>query len=195
MSRRPWILALTFSGWIVSPAYRWYALPKLLHEVGGRVRAGLATEPARSPTSRCSWRPTSSPDTCPRSTSSMGATWKLTTASWWGSSARTGKSTLVKAMFGLLPPRSGTVRLAGLDITGKAAHELVSLGVGYVPQVSNVFPSLTVRENLEMGIYLAGGAGGPSRVRDPALPLLAERRSADGLPVGRRAPDGRHGVR
>ena len=36
MSRRPWILALTFSGWIVSPAYRWYALPKLLHEVGGR---------------------------------------------------------------------------------------------------------------------------------------------------------------
>ena len=98
-----------------------------------------------------------------------------------------GKSTLVKAMFGLLPPRSGTVRLAGLDITGKAAHELVSLGVGYVPQVSNVFPSLTVRENLEMGIYLE-----PVELEDRLesviqLFLLAERASQrTGSPGGER---------
>ena len=88
-----------------------------------------------------------------------------------------GKSTLVKAMFGLLPPRSGTVRLAGLDITGKAAHELVSLGVGYVPQVSNVFLAHGAREPRDGDLPRAGGAGGPSRVRDPALPLLAERAS------------------
>jgi branched-chain amino acid transport system ATP-binding protein len=65
-----------------------------------------------------------------------------------------GKSTLVKAMFGLIPVRAGAVRLRGEDITGLSAHQLVSKGVGYVPQTDNVFPSLTVEENLEMGVYL-----------------------------------------
>ena len=65
-----------------------------------------------------------------------------------------GKSTLIKAMFGLVNIRSGRVVLRGQDITSLAAHELVSLGVGYVPQTQNVFPSLTVEENLEMGLYL-----------------------------------------
>jgi branched-chain amino acid transport system ATP-binding protein len=65
-----------------------------------------------------------------------------------------GKSTLVKAMFGLVHIRSGTVNLRGTDITNRTAHELVSLGVGYVPQTNNVFPRLTVEENLEMGLYL-----------------------------------------
>jgi branched-chain amino acid transport system ATP-binding protein len=64
-----------------------------------------------------------------------------------------GKSTLLKAMFGLVPVRSGTVELRGQEITGAKAHHLVALGVGYVPQNNNVFPSLTVRENLEMGLY------------------------------------------
>jgi branched-chain amino acid transport system ATP-binding protein len=64
-----------------------------------------------------------------------------------------GKSTLVKALFGLLPVRSGAVTLRGDDITGVPPHELVAQGVGYVPQSANVFPSLSVRENLEMGIY------------------------------------------
>jgi branched-chain amino acid transport system ATP-binding protein len=64
-----------------------------------------------------------------------------------------GKSTLLKAMFGLVPVRSGSVELRGKDITGAKAHQLVALGVGYVPQNNNVFPSLTVRENLEMGLY------------------------------------------
>jgi branched-chain amino acid transport system ATP-binding protein len=65
-----------------------------------------------------------------------------------------GKSTLIKTMFGLVPVRSGRVLLGDVDITNRSAHELVSLGVGYVPQTRNVFPSLTIRENLEMGLYL-----------------------------------------
>jgi branched-chain amino acid transport system ATP-binding protein len=65
-----------------------------------------------------------------------------------------GKSTLVKALFGLLPIRSGTVTLRGDDITGLKAHDLVGRGVAYVPQADNVFPRLTVEENLQMGSYL-----------------------------------------
>ncbi len=64
-----------------------------------------------------------------------------------------GKSTLLKAMFGLVPVTSGTIELRGQDITAAKAHRLVALGVGYVPQNNNVFPSLTVQENLEMGLY------------------------------------------
>jgi len=65
-----------------------------------------------------------------------------------------GKSTLVKAIFGLVPVREGLVTLRGDDISNLAAHELVALGVGYVPQRANIFPSLTVEDNLRMGLYL-----------------------------------------
>ncbi len=65
-----------------------------------------------------------------------------------------GKSTLIKAIFGLVPVRDGFVTLRGADISNLAAHELVSRGVGYVPQRANVFPSLTVEDNLRMGLYL-----------------------------------------
>lgn len=65
-----------------------------------------------------------------------------------------GKSTFLKAVLGQCKVRSGAIRLNGDDITGRKAHELVALGVGYVPQNKNVFPSLTVRENLEMGCFL-----------------------------------------
>lgn len=65
-----------------------------------------------------------------------------------------GKSTLVKAIFGLVLVRDGLVTLRGDDISNLAAHELVALGVGYVPQRANVFPSLTVEDNLRMGLYL-----------------------------------------
>lgn len=65
-----------------------------------------------------------------------------------------GKSTLVKAIFGLVPVREGLVTLRGDDISNLAAHQLVALGVGYVPQRANVFPSLTVEDNLRMGLYL-----------------------------------------
>ena len=66
-----------------------------------------------------------------------------------------GKSTLLKSLFGLIPIRSGSVVLRGEDITSLPANDLVSKGVGYVPQTNNVFPSLTVEENLEMGLFLA----------------------------------------
>lgn len=65
-----------------------------------------------------------------------------------------GKSTLLKAILGQCKVRSGSITLEGQDITGKKAHELVPLGVGYVPQNRNVFPTLTVGENLEMGCFL-----------------------------------------
>jgi len=65
-----------------------------------------------------------------------------------------GKSTLLKAVLGQCTVRSGQVLLRDQDITGRKAYELVPLGVGYVPQNNNVFPSLTVKENLEMGCFL-----------------------------------------
>lgn len=65
-----------------------------------------------------------------------------------------GKSTLLKAILGLVTIRSGIVQLRGEPITGRRAHELVERGVGFVPQTRNVFPSLTVTENLEMGCFL-----------------------------------------
>ncbi len=65
-----------------------------------------------------------------------------------------GKSTLLKALFGLLDVREGVVTYRGQDISRAQAHELVELGIGYVPQRDNVFPSLTVEENLEMGAFL-----------------------------------------
>jgi len=64
-----------------------------------------------------------------------------------------GKSTFLKALFGLVPVRSGTVTLRGESITNIRADELVKRGIGFVPQNNNVFPSLTIEENLEMGSY------------------------------------------
>ncbi len=64
-----------------------------------------------------------------------------------------GKSTFMKALTGLLRLDAGTVSVCGKDITGLAPHLIARGGVGYVPQVANVFPSLTVIENLEMGGY------------------------------------------
>ncbi|GAA4598621.1 ABC transporter ATP-binding protein [Planotetraspora phitsanulokensis] len=68
-----------------------------------------------------------------------------------------GKSTLLKSLFGLVNVRTGTVTLNGEDITNLKAHSLVARGVGYVPQTNNVFPSLTIEENLEMGAFQVPG--------------------------------------
>lgn len=62
-----------------------------------------------------------------------------------------GKSTLIKTIFGLLRPRRGTVTLRGEDLTGLEPHSITRRGMSYVPQLDNVFPSLSVEENLEMG--------------------------------------------
>jgi ABC-type branched-subunit amino acid transport system ATPase component len=63
-----------------------------------------------------------------------------------------GKSTLMKSIFGLLRPRDGRVELHGEEITGELPHNVTRRGVSYVPQLDNVFPSLTVQENLELGM-------------------------------------------
>ena len=64
-----------------------------------------------------------------------------------------GKSTLLKSLFGLVTIHSGTVTLKGEEITNQRADTLVTAGIGFVPQTNNVFPSLTIEENLEMGCY------------------------------------------
>ncbi|NGM46652.1 ABC transporter ATP-binding protein [Rhodobacter sp. SGA-6-6] len=65
-----------------------------------------------------------------------------------------GKSTAMKAVFGMLTLRQGTVRLAGEDITGLTPQARVRKGMGFVPQTSNIFTSMTVEENLEMGAFI-----------------------------------------
>ncbi len=88
-----------------------------------------------------------------------------------------GKSTLLKALFGLIKVSTGEVTLRGEDITGLKAHTLVRKGVGFVPQTNNVFPSLSIEENLQMGLYQA-----PKRFGErfdfvtSLFPTLGERR-------------------
>jgi ABC-type branched-subunit amino acid transport system ATPase component len=65
-----------------------------------------------------------------------------------------GKSTLLRTIFGLLTPTQGQIRFDATDITGMRPPLLVRRGLSYVPQVDNVFPSLTVQENLEMGAFV-----------------------------------------
>ena len=65
-----------------------------------------------------------------------------------------GKSTLLKTIFGFLAPRSGRILLDGRAIEGLAPHELKRSGIGYVPQGANIFPQLTVQENLELGAWV-----------------------------------------
>jgi ABC-type branched-subunit amino acid transport system ATPase component len=89
-----------------------------------------------------------------------------------------GKSTLLKAMFGLVGVTAGKVTLRGQDITNRKAHQLVPLGVGFVPQTNNVFAALTVEENLEMGVFLRPKAFKKrfEFVTD-LFPILGERRA------------------
>ncbi|WP_353807347.1 ABC transporter ATP-binding protein [Agromyces sp. SYSU T00194] len=64
-----------------------------------------------------------------------------------------GKSTLLKSIFGLVKVRDGGIFLRGEEITNLKANKLVAKGVGFVPQTNNVFPTLTIQENLEMGVF------------------------------------------
>jgi ABC-type branched-subunit amino acid transport system ATPase component len=65
-----------------------------------------------------------------------------------------GKSTLLKAISGFLPPRSGRITFAGREIQALAPHEIKRLGLSYVPQGTNIFPQLTVEENLQLGTWV-----------------------------------------
>ncbi len=86
-----------------------------------------------------------------------------------------GKSTLAKALLGLLPRVAGRIVLAGRDITRVAAEDRVALGLGYVPQVANVFGALTVLENLQVVPGVRDAAGRIAEILD-AFPALKERR-------------------
>ena len=65
-----------------------------------------------------------------------------------------GKSTLLKTIFGILKPRHGTITLKEDDITGLKPDKVARKGISYVPQVDNVFPTMTIQENLEMGAFI-----------------------------------------
>lgn len=88
-----------------------------------------------------------------------------------------GKSTLAKAIFGLLTPRQGKINFKGDNIAGLKSDRIVERGMCYVPQIANVFPSLTVEENLEMGAFIRNTALQPLKDRIFAtFPVLAKRR-------------------
>lgn len=88
-----------------------------------------------------------------------------------------GKSTLLKVVAGILRPSRGRVRLGEADVTGRPPREISARGLAFVPQEHNVFPSMSVRENLEMGGFLE-----PSRTRERIeaifgrFPVLADKR-------------------
>ena len=89
-----------------------------------------------------------------------------------------GKSTLLKVVYGLLGARSGAVRYEGEEVTGTAPDALTRLGLNYVPQLGNVFPSLSIAENLLIGASSLPRASRRSAVDDlyERFPALAERR-------------------
>ena len=93
-----------------------------------------------------------------------------------------GKSTAMKAVFGLLRLSGGSVHLAGEEITNMDPAEVVNKGVCYVPQTNNVFPTLTVHENLEMGAYIRKDDFRPrlAEIYEMFPPLAEKKRQAAG---------------
>jgi ABC-type branched-subunit amino acid transport system ATPase component len=92
-----------------------------------------------------------------------------------------GKSTLIKALFGLVRLQGGTVVFDGRNITRRTPADLLSDGVGYVPQLPSIFPSMSVWENLEMGLTSAHHTGRsvwPAQHALDLFPALADRRHA-----------------
>ena len=89
-----------------------------------------------------------------------------------------GKSTLAKAIFGLVPVRSGQILFSDRSLVGLNPEQIVRHGISYVPQVANVFPSLSVSDNLDMGAYTRAGDIAPvkNKIYD-TFPVLAKRRN------------------
>jgi len=93
-----------------------------------------------------------------------------------------GKSTLLRCIVGLLPIRTGTIELDGVDVVALPPHARASLGVGYVPQGREIFPRLTVAENLQMGLATQKRRTGvPGFVFElfPAVKSMLRRRGGD----------------
>ena len=93
----------------------------------------------------------------------------------------TGKSTLLKVLFGFLKPSGGRVRLAGDDITGSAPHRMLALGVAYLPQRPSLFPYLSVETNLKLGLWHArakkAAVAGKLEEVYRRFPVIGEKRS------------------
>jgi urea transport system ATP-binding protein len=93
-----------------------------------------------------------------------------------------GKTTLLRTLMGLVPSRSGTITFGGRDLTRARPDERARAGIGYVPQGREIFPRLTVGENLEMGLATRGrGAAVPERIFEmfPVLRQMLGRRGGD----------------
>ena len=90
-----------------------------------------------------------------------------------------GKSTLIKTIFGLLHPREGRVEFQGANIAGLKPHDITRRGLSYVPQLDNVFPTLTVEENLEMGSLDRATTRNQMARMYELFPRLGERRGQD----------------
>jgi urea ABC transporter ATP-binding protein UrtE len=88
-----------------------------------------------------------------------------------------GKSTLMRTLIGLLPPTAGSIVFKGQDVSALVAHRRARLGIGYVPQGRDVFPRMSVEENLKVG-EMIGGKVGPEDYSQvyTTFPILAERR-------------------
>ncbi|MEW6133494.1 MAG: urea ABC transporter ATP-binding subunit UrtE [Pseudomonadota bacterium] len=93
-----------------------------------------------------------------------------------------GKTTLLKCLMGLVPAKTGAIRFDGEDITNAASHVRVKAGIGYVPQGREIFPRLTVEENLRMGLATRPvGTPIPERIFEmfPVLKQMMKRRGGD----------------
>ena len=93
-----------------------------------------------------------------------------------------GKTTLLKVLMGLVPSRSGSISFDGRELTHAPSHQRVQAGIGYVPQGREIFPRLTVLENLQMGLATRpGGTPIPERIFGmfPVLKQMLKRRGGD----------------
>ncbi len=88
-----------------------------------------------------------------------------------------GKTTLVQSIFGFVPILGGTIRFLGKDIAGLPPHEVVTLGLTMVPEKRELFPKMTVLENLELGAYLKASHDVELRKVLSLFPVLAERKA------------------
>jgi urea transport system ATP-binding protein len=96
-----------------------------------------------------------------------------------------GKSTLMKSMIGVMPSRSGSIAVGGVDVTAMPSHKRVSNGLAYVPQGRQIFGTMTVRENIEAGRIVTGKTDIPNEIYD-LFPILKdfERRRGGNLSGG-----------
>lgn len=92
-----------------------------------------------------------------------------------------GKSTTLKSIMGLVKTPDGSIMLDGKDIIKMKTYDRVKLGIGYVPQGRDIFPQMTVQENLELGLKSVGGGKVPDYIYDlfPILPKFAKRNGGD----------------